>query len=97
MSGGSLDYVYSQVEYAAEQMKTSTPLHRAFRSHLFDVAQALHDIEWVESGDYGEGDDVEAMRVVLSPTKELEHLMKEAKGFVEVIEQAIERAETEDE
>lgn len=28
------------------------------------VARAAHDVEWVDSGDYGPGDEVEAIRAV---------------------------------
>jgi len=63
MSGGSMDYLYSKLEYATFQ--TDTPLRRAFRKHLDKVAKALHDIEWVDSADYGPGDEEEAIRACL--------------------------------
>lgn len=70
MSGGSLDYVYLKVQEAAERIGGS-PLHDAFREHLLLVAEALHDVEWVLSGDYGEGDDDAAIRAVIHPGAEL--------------------------
>ena len=37
----------------------------AFAAHLDDVAKAMHNIEWVDSCDYGKGDDEESIRSVL--------------------------------
>ena len=66
MSGGSLNYVYRPVQNVAEDLMVSNNiLHRAFGKHLFEVSKALFNIEWVLSGDYGEGDDTEAIKVVL--------------------------------
>ena len=54
MSGGSYDYLYHKVEEVADQLDGDrSPLRRAFAEHLHKVAKALHDIEWVDSGDYG--------------------------------------------
>jgi hypothetical protein len=63
MSGGSMDYLYSKLEYA--QFRQDTPERKAFAQHLEKVAKALHDIEWVDSGDYGPGDENEALRACL--------------------------------
>jgi hypothetical protein len=35
-----------------------------FVEHLRLVSQAMHDIEWVDSGDYGPGDEVDALEKV---------------------------------
>ena len=71
MSGGSLDYVYSRVEMAADEIRSNCPgsLHQAFADHLAKVSKALHDIEWVLSDDYGAGDDEKAIREVLGAAK----------------------------
>ena len=71
MSGGSMNYLYSKLEYEAN-FREDTPERRAFAKHLKLVAKALHDIEWVESGDYGPGDDAEAIRACLSNGATLE-------------------------
>lgn len=60
MSGGSMDYLYSRVRYA--DFRRDTPLRRVFAEHLDQVADALHDIEWVDSSDYGPGDEDAAIR-----------------------------------
>jgi len=53
MSGGSLDYMYLKVEDVAGQIKerAENGLQQAFAEYLFDVAKALHDLEWHYSRD----------------------------------------------
>ena len=86
MSGGHYNYVYSQVE--SIHIDCKTPLRRAFSRHLGLVAKALHDIEWVDSGDYGPGDEVKAIEACLSHSyadslkEELNELIAEAKRVV---------------
>ena len=69
MSGGSLDYVYRNVADAAQNIleRSQNPLHRAFARHLSRVSKALHDLEWVYSGDCSEPDEEAAIRAVLHP------------------------------
>ena len=59
-----MNYLYSKIEYA--DFPTDTPEREAFAKHLKLVAKALHDIEWVDSADYGPGDENEAIRACLS-------------------------------
>lgn len=63
MSGGSMDYLYRRVEEA--EFRENTPLRRLFRAHLLLVADALHAIEWVDSGDRSPGGDEDEIRAVL--------------------------------
>ena len=70
MSGGSMNYLYSKVLHQSE-FALDTPEREAFAAHLKLVAQALHDIEWVDSGDYGPGDENAAIRACLSQRKPL--------------------------
>ena len=74
MSGGSLDYVCYKLDDAIEviERRATTVLQIAFAAHLKDVSKALHDLELVFSGDYGDGDDVEALRKVVNKEMELE-------------------------
>lgn len=66
MSGGSMDYLYLRVEDVARDLCRSPNLERkAFGARLSLVAKALHDIEWVDSGDYGDDGDREAIRSAL--------------------------------
>lgn len=71
MSGGALDYAYLRVQdIAVEINKKSRCLeHRALANHLLRISDVLRDVEWVMSGDSGEGDDVQAIRNLLSPAE----------------------------
>lgn len=64
MSGGSMNYLCHRLESDAT-FRQDTPERRAFAKHLKLVTKALHDIEWVDSGDYGEGDESKAIRACL--------------------------------
>jgi len=81
MSGGSLNYAFSIVNDTASEVlaRAKTPLHRAFAKHISDVAKALHDFEWMLSGDYGPGDEEAAIRAVVMPEMELESALADAK------------------
>ena len=70
MSGGSMNYLYSRLEYEAT-FHTETPERKAFAKHLELVAKALHDIEWVDSCDYGPGEEDEAIIACLKNASEL--------------------------
>jgi hypothetical protein len=74
MSGGSLDYACYKVENAAGSIRSMSqdPLHIAFAAHLDKVAKALHDIEWLFSCDYGKGDEVAAIKEVVSKAEVIE-------------------------
>ena len=71
MSGGSLDYVYGKVDDAAEIImeRASTPLQRAFASHLKRTARALKSLEWVYSSDKSPGAEEADIRAVVSPAE----------------------------
>ena len=64
--GGSMDYLYRKVMDA--EFDEDTPERKAFAAHLKLVAKALHDIEWVDSCDYGPGDENESIRACLAGT-----------------------------
>ena len=89
MSGGSMDYLTYRVDDVASdlQNKNNTPLQRAFGKHLEKVAKALHDVEWVWSGDYGTGDDEEAIKDVLGDVKSEKALDILKSDALELIEQ----------
>ncbi len=69
MSGGSMDYLYSKIEYA--EFKENTILRRAMRRHLGKVAAALKAIEWNDSDDGADNED-ELIRACLADGAELE-------------------------
>lgn len=88
MSGGSLDYMYSRVQDAADTIRArnpDSPLHQAFADHLDLVWRALHDCEWVMSCDYAEGEDEEAIRAVLAPGAELEAATRQAEKAADIL------------
>lgn len=60
-----MNYLYSSVRDA--EFRRDTPQRRAFAAHLELVAKALHDIEWVDSCDYGPGDENAAIMACISP------------------------------
>lgn len=67
MSGGSYDYAYRDMDSFIRDLdrNASTPLRKAFVKHLAKVAKAMHDVEWVDSGDYSEGDEDKAIAACL--------------------------------
>ena len=84
MSGGSYNYTYSQVQDMAEELQRSrSPMRRTFGNHLLKVAEALHDIEWVDSGDYGDGDDLKAIQAVLGAENMETSMLVEVKRDIE--------------
>jgi hypothetical protein len=92
MSGGSMNYIYSRLEYEAN-FRQDTPERRAFAKHLKLVAKALHDIEWVGSGDYGPGDENAAIRACLGDAVMLSTVLEMAKEAVATLQAEINRAE----
>jgi len=80
MSGGSLDYVCYKLDGAIEviERRATTVLQIAFAAHLKDVSKALHDLEWVYSGDYSEGQEVESLRKVINKEMELKAATEQA-------------------
>jgi len=65
MSGGTYDYEYRRIGNMADDIRPTTVLRKAFKTHLRKVARACHDIEWVDSGDCAAGDEIEAIRACL--------------------------------
>lgn len=91
MSGGSMNYLYSRLEYA--EFDVDTPERRAFEQHLKLVAKALHDIEWVDSGDYAPGDENAAIRACLGDAVMLATVLEMAKEAVATLQAEIDRVE----
>jgi len=91
MSGGSLDYVCYKLDDAIEviERRVTTALQKAFAAHLKDVSKALHDLEWVFSGDYGDGDDVEALRKVVNKEMELEAATNDARTALKQLQDVL--------
>jgi hypothetical protein len=63
---GSWDYVTHKFDDVADRLKSEKdPLRRLMGQRVSLLAKALHDIEWVDSCDYSEGDDIEAIEAFL--------------------------------
>ncbi|MES2355596.1 MAG: hypothetical protein V4568_14600 [Pseudomonadota bacterium] len=63
MSGGSYDYACSKMYDMSESIRGTEkdPRRAAFAKLLKLVADAAHDVEWVDSCDYGKGDEHKAI------------------------------------
>ena len=93
MSGGSYDYAYLKIEDLAHNIKAraSTPERSAFVDHLFKIAKAAHDIEWVDSGDCGPGDENQAIRACLVDGAILDQMILDAKKIMAYLTAEIDR------
>lgn len=89
MSGGSMDYIYRQAEEAAELIRPTTLLRRAFRKRVRQVAEALRAIEWVDSCDSASGSEDEPIRACLGPGVVLAQAIEEADKAMVVLGEAL--------
>ena len=87
-----MNYLYNRLLDGAT-FATDTPERKAFRRHLLKVADALHDIEWVDSGDKGPGDENAAIRACLQSDAVLWALVEQAKDVMATLRVEIERVE----
>jgi len=91
MSGGSLDYVCYKIDDAVDTIenRATTTLQKAFAQHLKDVAKALHDLEWVFSGDYCEGQEIDSLRKVVNKEMELEAATNDARTALKQLQDVL--------
>jgi hypothetical protein len=90
MSGGSWEYLCYKVQDAAQRLCEEKCNHRkAFGIHLRKVAEALHDIEWVDSCDYGPGDDIKSMMKCIKPQDVLNASVEDATNMIARLEEII--------
>lgn len=82
-----MNYLYSRVEEA--EFKESTPLRRSLRAHLKKVSEALRAVEWVDSGDWGPGDEDGPIRELLAPGAELAQLLIEGRALVKRLAEVV--------
>lgn len=57
MSGGSYEYVCFKISDIELRNQLTDPRRAAFQKLLKLVGQAMYAIEWVDSSDYGPGDE----------------------------------------
>ena len=93
MSGGSLDYACWKVDEISRNVRerAQTPLHRAFAKHLEACGRALHELEWMLSGDISEGDEIAAIRAVLPKGAALKSVIEEARKARKDLEEELAR------
>lgn len=93
MSGGALDYGQYKLDTIADEidLRARTPLERAFAAHLRKVGIAVHDLEWVWSGDTSLGSEEAAIRAVVSPADVLETATKSAEVALADLTAALEK------
>lgn len=96
MSGGSYGYAYSRVANFADDLVLSTNLRKAFHLHLYAIADAMHDIEWVDSGDYGPGTEDSNILKCISEDSVLESTITTIYDLRSTLEQLINKLETEE-
>jgi len=99
MSGGNYQYAYSNLEHNflyEFQKQANTPQRKAFARHLEKVIKAMHDIEWVDSGDYGSGDENPAIMECVTRTDVVSAAVEDAKETIKQLESVIESFGKED-
>jgi len=93
MSGGSWDYFYSKLEDVAQQLILSNcEYRRAMGLKLLLAADAMHDIEWVDSADMTYPAEIPAIRKFLGDNAQvliMAELIKEAKELDNRLKKAI--------
>ncbi len=83
-----MDYLSYKVEDA--RFYETTPERKAFKKHLIKVAEALHRIEWNDSGD-GADNEAEAIRDCLDKTAVLSVAIEQAKEAAKALNAELEK------
>lgn len=88
MSGGDWNYVYRTFEDVAERLAMEKcPYRRALGLAISAAAQAIHDVEWVDSDDMSPGDEIETIKKAISPKFMLQVLVdQDASSAASVLE-----------
>jgi len=90
MSGGSWDYLCYKMEDAAKNLLTEKCIYRrSFGDWMRLAAKAMHDIEWVDSCDYGEGDELEAIKKIVNPKDCLNICMSDIEIMIKELSQIV--------
>ncbi len=94
MSGGSWEYICYKVQDAADRLCRSNDSHRkAFGNHLRLVGEALHSIEWVDSGDYSPGDEIKDIMACIKHQDVLNSSVDDAKEMIQRLQKIIDEIE----
>ena len=90
MSGGSWDYVSNKFEVVADRLKSELHPKRRVLGHLISkIAIALHDIEWVDSGDSRLGNEIAAIDAVINREDLIEEATLNAKAALQQLQEAL--------
>jgi hypothetical protein len=95
MSGGAYQYAFYRIEELAADIAATSPLRKVFKAHLVKVAKACRDIEWVDSGDCGPGDEDEAIRACLGENVQalvIAEVVADAERAIVGLEEAIRKS-----
>ncbi len=76
-------------------MRDPNPHRKAFGKHLHLVAEALYDIEWVDSCDKSPGDEVESILRIISIRDVLGASLENAQEMVSELQDLIDKARRE--
>lgn len=91
MSGGSWNYIYSKFQNTADELSCSSCIYRRVLGEKIQlIAEALKAIEWVDSGDWVPGDEIEPIRAALGGTADqvaIECLLKDGAKLVEKLKE----------
>lgn len=99
MSGGSYNYGYNYIESLASDIEESVNhigsvevrvARKAFAELLKKCAKAANDIEWGDSGDYG--DELESINAVISDNMARDTLANEIKRVSEDLKVLLSKA-----
>lgn len=93
MSGGSYDYAYRKIEDIELEKTKKNKRRLLFQKLLKLVAKAMHDIEWVDSSDYSDGDENEAIDACLNFLKGDAKTKWKALAYDEVVDLVMEKEE----
>lgn len=81
MSGGSYDYICFKIEEIELRNVDKDPRRASFQKLLKLVGKAMHAIEWVDSCDWGPGDEYKAIDGVFSFLKSDPEIIKKAHSY----------------
>lgn len=97
MSGGSWEYLGFRIMEAANRLlDEKCKTRKAFGKHMLLIAEAIHDIEWVDSGDKGRGDDIDSIMKCITPQEVLNCRIEDAKNTITELQNVIDKLNTRD-
>ena len=87
-----MGYASFNLREAINSMRKHTLERRTFARHLEKVAEALYEVEWVDSGDKSDGDEMEAIMKCIGGGDILAVALEEAEAAVRELEERVRAA-----